>query len=93
MLTFVQHSQLPQEIEIEREKKIANKLERSKLDKLREELSIPPRELNKIAKEVIGREFGDTRFLSATENRRVRMYLKRNGDELGKRYRKLMWTA
>ena len=83
MLTFVPQSKLSSGI--------ANRLERSRLDKLREELSIPPKELNKIAKEVIGREFGDSRFLNPTENRRVVSYLKKNCDELGKRYRGLKW--
>jgi len=87
MLTFVQQSK------VNSRGVPANRLERSRLDKLREELSIPPKELNKIAKEVVGREFGDVRFLSTTENRRVVSYLKKNCDELGKRYRRLRWAT
>jgi len=87
MLTFVQQSK------VNSRGVPANRMERSRLDKLREELSIPPKELNKIAKEVVGREFGDVRFLNTTENRRVVSYLKKNCDELGKRYRRLRWTT
>lgn len=71
----------------------ANKLDRSQLDKLREEMMIPPKELNKIAKEVVGREFGDYRYLSTMENRRVRGYLRKNYQVLTEKYRKLVWNG
>jgi hypothetical protein len=80
-------------MEVVEQAKVADKLSRSKLDKLREEMSIPIKELNKIAKEVVGREFGDVRFLSVTETRRVTEYLRKNYNTLSERYRRIMWTS
>ena len=71
---------------------LATKEERSRLGRLAEEMSIPWKELNKVAKEVVGREFGDCSRLTPTENRKVIRYLKQNYDELSKRYRKLLWS-
>jgi hypothetical protein len=59
---------------------------------MREELDIPWKELNKIAKEVVGREFGDVRRLNEREMKKVRLYLKVNGVKLGERYRKMKWS-
>jgi hypothetical protein len=70
---------------------LANKLLRSKLDKLREQMSIPPKELNKLAKEVVGREFGDYRFLGQCEVEKVIRFLRKNQDVLGERYRRMRW--
>lgn len=81
---------------IEREegriRKVADKLIRSQLGKLADEMSIPGKELNLIAKEVVGREFGDYRFLTSRECRKVMGYLKKNYDALASRYRRLMWS-
>jgi hypothetical protein len=70
----------------------ANRKSRYQLDKIREELDIPWKELNKIAQNVVGREFGDCSRLSETENRKVRGYLRKNQVELWERYRKMKWN-
>ncbi len=69
-----------------------SKEDRSKLWKLAEELSIPTKELNKLAKEVVGREFGTVAKLTVTENRKFRGWLQANRIDLGERYRKLIWN-
>jgi hypothetical protein len=71
---------------------VAKKKSRYQLDRIREECDIPWKELNKVAKEVVGREFGDCSRLSETENRKVRLYLQANRRILGERYRKMKWT-
>ena len=63
----------------------------SRLDKARDEMKIPWKELNKIAKEVIGREFRDVRFLNESEIKRVLKYLKVNWWPLVTKYRKVNW--
>lgn len=70
----------------------ASRLQRSRLDRIREEMCIPWKELNKLAKNVVGREFGDVSRLSASENRKVIQYLERNRLELMNRYRKVVWN-
>ena len=93
MLTLVQNlTALTGGFITNREYKPADKKSVGRLDMLREELDIPWKELNKIAKEVVGREFGDVRNLTETENRKVRIYLKVNGAVLGERYRKIKWS-
>lgn len=72
---------------------VASKLAKSKLWKLAEELSISGKELNKLAKEVVGREFGDCGRLTEGENRKVRQYLEKNRRVLGERYRKMVWNT
>ena len=71
---------------------VADKKSRSQLGRLAEQCDISWKELNKIAKEVVGREFGDCSRLSELENRKVRGYLKKNMMELGNRYRRLKWS-
>jgi hypothetical protein len=71
---------------------VANRKSRYQLDRLREECDIPWKELNKLAKEVVGREFGDCSRLSETENRKVRKYISGNRAKLGERYRELKWA-
>jgi hypothetical protein len=72
--------------------RIASKLQRSRLDKLREEMSIPPRELNVLVKDIINREFGDVRFLTEGESRKVVAHLKERYAELSERYRRMKWA-
>lgn len=79
------------EKETERIRVVADKLTRSHLAKLAEEMSIPWKELNKVAKEVVSREFGDCRNLTEMEVRRVMKYLKGNYEELSSRYRRMRW--
>ncbi len=69
----------------------AKPLSKSKLWKLAEELMISGKELNKLAREIIGREFGDCSRLTEGENRKVRNYLESNRRVLGERYRKMVW--
>jgi hypothetical protein len=80
-----------QEVVIGRPFKVAGKKSRYQLARIAEELSIPWKELNKIAKEVVGREFGDCSRLGETENRKLRIYLRQNERVLGERYRKMIW--
>ena len=89
-MEFVKTSKL--EIGIGRPHVVAGRKSRYQLDRLREECDIPWKELNKLAKEVVDREFGDCSRLSEVENRKVRRYLKKNWIELGERYRRLKWT-
>lgn len=70
----------------------AIKEDRSRLWKLAEELSIPTKELNELAKEVVGREFGTVTRLTAGENMKFRRWLSANRVVLGERYRKMLWT-
>lgn len=59
----------------------------SRLDKIREELDIPWKELNKLCRNVVSREdLKDARFLSVTEARAVIRYLVQNRFELRRRY-------
>lgn len=74
-----------------RQGKIVGKLDRSRLGKLAEQMSIPWRELNKITKEIVGKE--DCSKLTVNENRKVIEYLKRNQGELGKKYRRMIWNG
>ena len=71
---------------------VSSKKSRSQLGRLAEQCDIPWKELNKIAKEVVGREFGDCSRLSELENMKVRGYLKKNMVRLGERYRRLKWS-
>jgi hypothetical protein len=89
-MILVQVSKISQ-VEIGRPHVVANRKSRYQLDKIREELDIPWKELNKLASNVVGREFGDCSRLSETENRRFRIWLRKNQRELGERYRKLKW--
>jgi hypothetical protein len=89
-MEFVKTSKL--EMGIGKPHLVANRKSRYQLDRLREDCDIPWKELNKLAKEVVGREFGDCSRLSETENRRVRGYLKKNFVVLGERYRRMKWT-
>jgi hypothetical protein len=86
-------NQLVIETVIGRPHVVANKAARYQLDRIREECDIPWKELNKIAKEVVGREFGDCSKLSYSENRKVRGYLKKHKVELGERYRRMKWQG
>ncbi len=70
---------------------VAKPLSKSKLWELAEELMISGKELNKLAREVVGREFGDCGRLTEGENRKVRQYLERNRRVLAERYRKMVW--
>jgi hypothetical protein len=86
--------------ELERVKKVAekriktpaDKLTRSHLAKLAEEMCIPTKELNLLAKSIISRSFGDYRYLTSTECRKVEKYLKANYNELAERYRRMRWA-
>ncbi len=63
----------------------------NRLDLKREEMKIPWKELNKIAREVVGREFGDCRKLTDGEVKRLLEYLRVNWWTLVERYRKMIW--
>lgn len=90
-LQFCKVGSLPKE-RYREEYKQAGKLDRSKLWKLAEELDIPSRELNKLAKEVIRREFGAVARLTVTENKKFRKWLEGNRVRIGERYRKMKWN-
>ena len=90
MITLVRNSEL-EKVCIGRPFVVAGRKSRYQLDKVREELDIPWKELNKVAREIVGREFGDVSRLSEQENRKVRGYLRKNQRELGDRYRKMKW--
>lgn len=79
--------------EIEKSVAKASPREISRLDKLREEMCVPWGELNKLAKEVVGRNMGDVRNLTVTENREVINYMRMNRRTLQDRYRKMVWNA
>ena len=64
---------------------------RYKLDFLAQELSIAPKDLNEISKEVTGRDC-DTRLLSISEHQALINYLKQHYIELGERNRKKKWS-
>jgi hypothetical protein len=70
---------------------VADRLERSRLDKLREEMCIPVVELNLISTTIVGRQIRDARFLSDSESRKVRKYLKENYNGLSEKYRRMRW--
>lgn len=61
----------------------------TRIDLIREELEIPWRELNKIAKNVVGREFKDVRFLGGSEGMRVLRYLEGNYRLLKAKYHQM----
>jgi hypothetical protein len=92
LTAFVQVLQITQLNVVGRPHVVANKNSRSQLGKLAEQCDIPWGELNKIAKEVVGREFGDCSRLSELENMKVRKYLKKNMAVLGERYRRMKWS-
>ena len=87
MLTFVAASKLA----LTQRGLPAGKEDQSKLDKLIVEMGIPYREVNKLAREVVGREFGTVQRLTETENRRLREYMKGNMTKLMERYRGMRW--
>jgi hypothetical protein len=71
----------------------ADRIERSRLDQLREEMCIPVVELNLISCQIVGRQIRDARFLSDSESRRVRKYLKENYNMLSEKYRRMRWKS
>ena len=72
-------------------KLIADKHERAKLDRLSWEMSVGPKQLNEIAREVVGREIGDVRFLTEYESEKVRKYLNEHYYEISARCRRMRW--
>ena len=90
MLRFIESSQL-QSVAIGIKPRVANSRDTGTLDRIREELCIPWRELNKLAEEQVGREIRDCRFLTTSENRRVVAWMKENRSKLYERYRKELW--
>lgn len=91
-ITVVRLSEIPEEKKvISREQDKAMRLERSRVAKLAESIGLQWKDLNKVAKECIGREFGDVRKLSIQENRNLQKYLRKNQGELERRYRQLRW--
>lgn len=67
----------------------ASKESQSRLDRLAQTMRIPYKELGKLAKEVIGREFGGIQRLTEGENRKLRVWLKENRNKLEERYREV----
>jgi hypothetical protein len=90
VLRFVQSSEL-QVVSTYHKSHVANRRDISTLDRIREELCIPWRELNKLAAEQVGREIRDCRFLTTSENRRMVAWMKENRSKLYERYRKEIW--
>ena len=70
---------------------VANVKSRNRLDMVAERISVSRKELNNLAKEVVGREFGDCSRLTEQEVRNVIKYIERNERVLGERYRKMRW--
>lgn len=67
---------------------VANRLERSRLDKLVSQLGVPYTRLNDLATFILSRDVVDIWRLGTTDNRRVVEYIRRNWSTLSKRYEK-----
>ena len=69
-------------------RKLANRLERSRLDRLASGIGIPYNKLGEVLGPIIGRVVRNVWLLSVVENRKAVEYLQRNYSQLRKQYKR-----